>query len=283
MRELVNFVKRFRDFIAFTALIIISLSLISMGNVSRIGGFRTVVIGTIGWLQELFAWIPNPGALKSENRALRNLNFQQSSEVIKMRRALIENQKLREMIGFKTDNQEKVLSAEIIGKTSIELRNYLTINRGENDGVQQGMAVRTDAGLVGIVMGISDNFSLIETIMNRNIKISVVIQRTLINGILVWEGGDNFLLKYIPESYDVQAGDVLLTSNFSNKYPVDIPIGQVVNIENDETSLFLRIEVKLFANLATLQQVFVVLQVTDKERKKMIADMEERLKTLKGK
>ncbi len=283
MRELVNFVKRFRDFIAFTALIIISLSLISMGNVSRIGGFRTVVIGTIGWLQELFAWIPNPGALKSENRALRSLNFQQSSEVIKMRRALIENQKLREMIGFKSENQENVLSAEIIGKTSIELRNYLTINRGENDGVKQGMAVRTDAGLVGIVMGISDNFSLIETIMNRNIKISVVIQRTLINGILVWEGGDNFLLKYIPESYDVQAGDVVLTSNFSNKYPVDIPIGQVVNIENDETSLFLRIEVKLFADLATLQQVFVVLQLPDAERREMIVDMEKRLKTLKGK
>ncbi len=282
MRGLVNFVKRFRDFIAFTALIIISLSLISMGNVSQIGGFRTVVIGSIGWLQELFAWIPNPGALKSENRAIRKLNLQQSSEVIKMRRASIENQRLREMIGFKTENQEKVLSAEIIGKTSIELRNYLTISRGETDGVMQGMAVRTDAGLVGMVVGTSERFSLIETIMNRNVRISAVIQRTLINGIIVWEGGGNFLMKNIPESYDVQAGDVILTSNFSNKYPVDIPIGQVVNIENDETSLFLRVEVKLFANLATLQQVFVILQVPDEERRKIITEMEERLKTLKG-
>ena len=197
MQRFINFIAKYKELITFTALVVMSLSLISLGNVAQIGGFRTVVIGSIGWLQELFAWVPKPGALQTENRAVRELNLKLSSEVTRMRHSLIENKKLRDLMNMKDKTEYSVISSEIIGKTTVEMRNYITLDKGKQDGIEKGMAVRNDAGLVGTIVIASDNYSLVELIINRNVKIAGKVQRTLVSGILVWEGGENLFMKNI--------------------------------------------------------------------------------------
>jgi rod shape-determining protein MreC len=262
-------------------LVIICLSLISIGDVSRIGGFRTVIIGSMAWMQGAFSWIPNPGALQNENRSLRELNLQLSTEVIKMRSAMIENDRLRSLIDFKQNFPDSLISAEIVGKSSIELRNYVVINKGDEEGIVQGMSVRTDAGLVGTIIGSSDNYSLIEMVNNRNVKVSAKIERTNIDGILTWSGGDYFNLNNIPTSFDVKKGDVILTSEFTNKYPANIPFGEVNEVIDEKNSLFFTVRVRPFVNLATVEQVFVVKKIPDAERLRLILELEERLNTKK--
>jgi rod shape-determining protein MreC len=109
-----------------------------------------------------------------------------------------------------------------------------------------------------------------------------MIQRNNIDGIVVWEGGENFIFKNIPESFDVAAGDEIITSNYSNKYPAEIPIGNIISVKPDPGSLFLRIEVKPHVNFATLQQVFVIDTLPDPERIRLIKEMEQRLRSQKN-
>lgn len=281
MQKFIAFVTRYKEYITFSALVIICLSLISIGDVSRIGGFRTVIIGSMAWMQGAFSWIPNPGALKNENRSLRELNLQLSTEVIKMRSAMIENSRLRNLIDFKQTFPDSLISTEIVGKSSIELRNYVVINKGEDEGITQGMPVRTDAGLVGTIIGSSSNFSLVEMVNNRNVKVSAKILRTNIDGILTWSGGDYFNLNNIPTSFDVKKGDVVLTSEFTNKFPADIPFGEVYEVIDENNSLFFTVKIKPFVNLATVEQLFVVKRIPDEERLKLILNLEERLKIKK--
>jgi rod shape-determining protein MreC len=283
MQNLINFVTRYKVYISFTALVIICLSLISIGDVSRIGGFRTVIIGSMAWMQGAFSWIPNPRSLQNENRALRELNLQLSTEVIKMRTALIENSKLRQMIDFRENFPDSLISAEIVGKSSIELRNYVVINSGTEAGIESGMSVRTDAGLVGTIVGSSDNYSLVEMVNNRNVKISAKIQRTNIDGILTWNGGDYFSMNNIPTSFDIKKGDQVLTSNYSNKYPNDVPFGVVHEVIDEKNSLFFNVKIKPYVNLATVGQVFVIKRIPDRERHLLIQSLEEKLKLLKKK
>lgn len=281
MQRFIKSIVRFRIPITFTALVIISLSLISMGNISEIGGFRTVMIGAVGWMQELFSWVPNPGALESENKALRELNLKLSGEVTRMRNATIENKKLRKLLELEEKEDAPYITAEVVGKTTIELRRYFTLSPGAGAGIEKGMAVRSDAGLVGVVVGTSGDYSLVELILNRNVRISGKVLRNDISGILVWEGGRNFLMKNIPESFDVQVGDIIVTSNFSNKYPAEIPVGQIINIEDDPETLFMRIEVKPFVDFPILEEVFVIRHLPDPERVKLLKKMEERIRALK--
>jgi rod shape-determining protein MreC len=281
MLQLLNLIVKFKDYAALSLLCIISLSLISMGDVSKIGGYRAFVVGTIGWLEEAFAWVPNPDALKTENRAVRELNLYLSSELMKSRQALTENKKLREMLDFKQGIDYNLISAEVIGKSTIELREYITINKGKKDGITRGMSVRTDAGLAGIVVVVEDNYTLVETLNNRQVKISAKIDRTGIDGILVWGGAKDFNMLNIPRSFDVKVGDELITSNYSRKYPPGLPIGKIVKVEEDKSSLFHKIYVEPFVSFNTLEQVFVIQYLSDPERLKLIQRMEERLRLLK--
>ncbi|MBU3742444.1 MAG: rod shape-determining protein MreC, partial [Candidatus Kapabacteria bacterium] len=153
MQRFIAFVVRYKNYITLSALIVMSLSLMSVGNLSRLGGFRAVIVGSIGWIQSAFAWIPNPVALKSENTALRELNLQLSVESSRSRQALVENAVLRRMLELPKYTDFRLIAADVSGKTTTQLRNYATINKGTDQGVREGMSCITDAGLVGRVIG----------------------------------------------------------------------------------------------------------------------------------
>ncbi|GDX64175.1 hypothetical protein LBMAG35_10130 [Chlorobiota bacterium] len=266
MQRLLEFIFRFREYSALSAFTIISLIMMNLGNTTDLGGYRSIVVGGIGWMQSAFSWIPNPIALKNENAALRELNLQLSDERAKIRQSIIENAKLRKMLEFKKSSGIPLISADIVGKTTTEARNYATINRGEDDGVEVGMPVVTDAGLVGLVVGTSDGYSVIRLLINRESRIAGKIQRSRIDGILIWDGEDALTMKNIPKSYDVQVGDEVITSSYSNRYPPNIKIGTVMETRDDGTSLFRKILVKPSVNFLTLEQVFVLKLMPNPER-----------------
>ena len=266
MRRLFEFLLQFKEFSALAGLTIFSLIMMYFGNTTQLGGYRSIVVGGIGWMQSAFSWIPNPVALKNENNALRELNLQLSDERAKIRQAIVENSKLRKMLEFKKSTEYSLITADIVGKTITEARNYATINRGEKEGVEVGMPIITDAGLVGLVVGTSSDFSVIRLLINRDSRIAGKIERTRMDGILIWDGDDALSMKNIPKSYDVQVGDEVLTSNYSNRFPANIKIGTVIETRDDGTSLFRKILVKPAVNFTTLEQVFVVKILPDNQR-----------------
>jgi len=266
MRRLLEFLYRFKEYAALCGFTFISLIMMNFGNTTELGGYRSIVVGGIGWMQSAFSWIPNPIALKNENAALRELNLQLSDERAKIRQSIIENAKLRKMLEFKKASNIPLISADIVGKTTTEARNYATINRGEDDGIEVGMPVVTDAGLVGLIVGTSDDYSVVRLLINRESRIAGKIQRSRIDGILIWDGEDALTMKNIPKSYDVQVGDEVLTSSYSNRYPSNIKIGTVMETRDDGTSLFRRILVKPSVNFITLEQVFVLKLLPNPER-----------------
>lgn len=282
MQRLIDFVVRFKEYFTLLALVIISLSLVSMGDVSKMGGARAVMIGVIGQLQSLFSFVPNTRALEVENKAIRELNLQLSTEVTRMRKSLLENEQLRRMLELKQKSSYPLIAAEVVGLSSVEMRHYATINRGYGSGIDFGMTVRTDAGLVGNIVGQTENYSLVELMNNRNVKIAAKFVRTGINGIIVWEGGEFLKVKNIPESFDVKVGDELITSNFSNKYPDEIPIGKVAKVEHAQGSLFKRITVIPHVNFSAISEVFVIKFISDPERNRLLKEMEERLQAKRG-
>ena len=279
MYRIIEFIVRFKEYVSLSAVVVICFSLMTFGNVAQLGGFRAVVVGGIGWLQSAFSRIPNPVALKSENSALRELNLQLTDERAKIRQALIENDKLRKMLEFKKQTTFPIVTADIVGKTTTEVRNFATLNKGELDGIKEGMTVMTDAGIVGLIIASSKNYSLVRLLVNRDSRVAAKVQRSRIDGILVWEGDQTLLMKNIPKSYDVKVGDDVITSEYSNRFPTNIPIGKVVEVRDDVNSLFRRILVQPSVNFTSLEQVFVVKMLPDPERVALEKEIEDRWKS----
>ncbi len=279
MYRIIEFIVRFKEYVSLSAVVVICFSLMTFGNVAQLGGFRAVVVGGIGWLQSAFSWIPNPVALKSENSALRELNLQLTDERAKIRQALIENDKLRKMLEFKKQTTFPIVTADIVGKTTTEVRNFATLNKGELDGIKEGMTVMTDAGIVGLIIASSKNYSLVRLLINRDSRVAAKVQRSRIDGILVWEGDQTLLMKNIPKSYDVKVGDDVITSEYSNRFPSNIPIGKVTEVRDEANSLFRKILVQPSVNFTSLEQVFVVKMLPNPERVALEKEIEERWKS----
>lgn len=276
MYRLFKIVNNFKNYIVFVVLVIISLSLISISPSTEIGGFRTILISAIGSIQEKFAWLPNPGALRSENKALLELNLQLSTEVATMRKSQQENEELRAMLALSKHSDLPLISAEVASKNTVQMRNYVMLNKGSDDGVLIGMPVRSEAGLVGSIIGLSSKYSMVELLNNRNVKVPAKLSNAGYEGIVVWEGGEYLYMKNISQSLKVDVGDIVVTSLFSSKYPPNIPIGKVIKVGEEAGSHFHKICIKPATGFFNFNQLFIIQTVIDQEKQLLIKSMEDK-------
>lgn len=266
MYRIVELIVRYKEYAATIFLTIIALLMISAGDNSRIRSFRTISVGIIASVQSAFDWVPNPWALETENKALRRLNRDLSLQGMELRDAGVKVEELRRMLEFREKSQMKLLAAEVVGKPTLQLRNYITINVGKADGVQEGMPVMTPAGLVGRIVGLSDHNAIVLLLINADSRIAARTLQGRNNGILVWDKEERLLLQNVPAVLTQEVGDTAITSGLSSLYPEDIVIGTVLEVEEEQGTLYHRIVIEPTVNFATLEEVFVVLYTPDKER-----------------
>lgn len=140
------------------------------------------------------------------------------------------------------------------------LNNYITINKGEKDGIRPEMGVIDGNGVVGIVYQTSSHYSLILSVLNAKSSISCKIKRTEYLGALKWEGGSSqyALVKDMPRHSEFSLGDTIVTSGHSAVFPEGIPIGVVDDMKDSHDGLTYWLRVKLFTNFARLNSVQVI-------------------------
>lgn len=262
IRRLINIIVLFKEYIVLGVIVIISFALIALSASPTVQPLRAVTTVVVGTLQSALGWIPNPFVMKESQEELRQRNIELSAELAKLRRSKAENAELRRLLNLKPRPDFKLLSAEIVGKTSSPERNLMTLDRGMSDGVRVGMAVMTDAGLIGRVFAASDGYSLVESLYNTTIKIAAKVERSRVDGIIGWEEGAELLMRNVPKALDVEVGDKIVTSEYSIYFPSDVPIGTVVKLENEPNSLFRRIIVMPEALPDRVEHCFVVLTAT---------------------
>lgn len=277
MQRIVNQIVRFKEHLLFVGLVFISLSLIMLGDVNKIGGYRTIIVGFMGWFQSKVLFIPNFAGLKSENSALRELNLNLSSKVMMSRVAEIENQSLRRMLGLRERINIPYEVAEVIGSVTVDIKNFIVLNKGRSSGIKELMTVRSDAGLVGITKATSRNYTFVETLFNPTMKVPAMCLRTGVEGIIAYETGEFLYLRNVPKYLEIKPGDTIVTSKNSLKFVPFIPIGSVVDVSEIEGEIFPKIVVKPFVNLGYLEEVFVLKNVIDEELVNLIKKVEESL------
>lgn len=277
MKILLSYLGNLKEYIIFSALIVISLILIFQNDNVQIRFIRVIAVNVIGTIQDGFSFIPNIFELERENKTLRETNIDLSKEVSMLKEAKLENLRLIHMVEFKNRTNYQTVTGKIIGKTLIQTRNNITINVGENDSVKIGMPVITDKGLVGKIVATSGNYSIAQILFNKDLKVSAKIQRSRVDGIIAWDGEGKIRMKNVSKSADVKAGDVVITSEYSNSFPAGIPIGYVTT-DNTLDNLFKNIEVECFVNFETVEEVFILKYLSDDERKELEKKFSEKSK-----
>ncbi len=269
MRRFFDILITFKEYVALTFFVAASLTMIAVSRTTDVMPLRAFATGLVGAIQSTYAWIPNPIALSEENKELESKSIELAAEVGRLRRAEVENRELRRLLGIAPHPEWKLRAASVVGKTTTFQRNMLTINLGSKDSIVPGMAVITDAGLVGRIYATSQNFALVQMLYNTDLRIAAKIARTRVEGIITWEGGPNLVMRDVPKALSVQLGDLIVTSEYSSFFSADIPIGTIDSITPEANSLFRRVMVSPAVDFYRVEHVYVVVKDIAREREKL--------------
>lgn len=202
--------------------------------------------------------------LVDQLEVLNRENGELKAEINRYSQLKKENQQLREILNFKYElDGYDFLGGNIIGKNGSYTGDYI-VDLGSNDGLENGMIVIANGGLFGMVTSVSKNWSIVSPIINGNISVTGMIQRTNGNQGVIKKyknSANNYTLKmeYLPINEDIVEGDVVVTSGLGGVYPSNIIIGEVVSIENDKRNLSKSVIIKSHINFDFVDSVFVVL------------------------
>lgn len=151
------------------------------------------------------------------------------------------------------------ISAKIVYNSVYRTQNYIIINKGADQGVEPDMGVIAPQGVVGVVVRVSKNYSVVLPIINPDQRISVKIKSNQQLGMLVWDGTNPKFsqMEEIPSHVNPVVGDTIVTSGFSAIFPDGLVIGVIDRAVNEEHAPFCKVNVKLAVDFQSLSYVTV--------------------------
>lgn len=259
---------RIKDWVLLFGFLAASIILMLAQNQPLVRGLRGAALEGTAWMEARFAWAGGYFRALNENEILREENILLSSEVARSREALIENERLNRLLGFRDTTQFQLRPARIIAKDVADLQRYLTLDVGSKDSVKVGMAVIDERGILGKVTLVSEHYARVMTYLNTEFRVPAKIQPLQAAGIARWEGdrADYLLLEHIVKTEPVQKGQLVVTSGFSATFPPGYPIGIVDSISTSTGRNALAIYLRPAAPLANAEHAFVVLVEPNPER-----------------
>lgn len=178
-----------------------------------------------------------------------------------------------EVLNFKNSkNNYDYLGCEIIGYSGESFSSGYVIDKGENDGLKKDMIVISNKGLVGQVTSTGSNWAIVQSLINENIAVSVMVNSTrettgILKGYVTHSNQNLTKVTNLPIDSAIKEGDVIVTSGLGQIYPKEVRIGEVVSVETDEVKVMKTAIVKPFVDFNKLEELFVVIPKETREVK----------------
>ena len=270
MQLILLFFKRKKDFLVFLLLFLCSFILIIDANSFQRSKYLYVATQLTGNIFLLENNIGQYFDLKQQNDLLSEENKNLQEELLRIKAQKLEELSQKSILLF-SPNEYTVYRAEVIKNSYHLSKNYLIIDKGQNDNIQQDMGVISSRGVVGIIDKTSRGFSSVQSVLNTLSKISATHKKSGYYGTLSWDGKNPTIvqLQDIPSLAPLSVGDTIVTAGHSNIFPKGIPIGKIKNINANTRDNSLLSNVELFTDMQNLQHVYIIKNKEQVELKKL--------------
>lgn len=227
--------------------------------------------------------------LKEENRRLNRLN-DSLMNLLPLAFAhrdtgmqFVQDQKPLDSNGFY--RRYYLYPAEVTYSTVSASKNYIQINRGANQGMQDGWGViGSDGSVVGTIVNVSPDFSQVMSLLHVESRLDAALKKSGDLGTILWDGKNpNFLtMVRVPKSANVAIGDSVITSgNNDITFPKGFVVGTVSAVTIDNAQGMYQLRIKPAANFFNLQQVHIINNVDRVEQLKLMEDTKNKVEQSK--
>jgi rod shape-determining protein MreC len=239
-----------------------------------LGGFLRPVLGVVmdpfvgaqRWISERFMEVydfftlPRDVAdLLQKNSELEDEVSSLQSQVIQLQEQLREADVLYSLLDFaRSRPQDKYIASAVIGRDPSPFLHYIIIDHGSDDGIQHGMPVVTQQGLVGKVDAVTASAARIQLITDPGSVVNVRLQNQIADAQISGSVTGEVTLEMLSQNSEITPGEILLTSGLGGNYPGDVIVGQVVEINTTENQLFQTALVQPVVDFSALRAVLVI-------------------------
>lgn len=264
--------KRYRELIVVSALLLVPFGLfLARGSTPRDPNFidRFVVAITTP-LQNALGWTIDGVAagwhgyvdlrgVRAQNETLVKENADLRGKVESLSEAELENQRLRALLQYANANDGHEVAARVIGVNPVVAPLTIHLNRGSDDGVEQGAAVITADGVVGQVVRVTGSACDVMLVKDPSSHTAVMVQRTRARATASGAGGDkNLNLEYLRRTDELEEGDQIVTAGTDGVFPPGLAVGKATALMKKTAGMFQDAEVVPAVDTTKLEEVLVL-------------------------
>ncbi len=189
--------------------------------------------------------------LNEENVYLKNLLNLEDKEIVQHDITVLDTLKYKQKFSY--------TGAKVINNNYRKNNNYLTINKGGNQGLGSDLGVINSKGIVGITKSVSGNYATVLSILNVNSRINAKLLNSDHYGSLSWDNNDYNIVQLLdlPIQADIYTGDTIVTGGKSTIFPEGIPIGTIKDYKTLNNN-YEYINILLFNDMSSIGHVQVI-------------------------
>ena len=259
MDRLLRFFYEYRAFFTFLLFELICAWLIVQNNQYQSASFfnssnrlAVNIVGFSNGVREYFSLRDINKELADENAVLRTKLEQRNQSLYSL--------DVREIKDPAIINRFEYVSAKVVNNTTSLFKNYITINKGIDEGIEPGMAAISAHGAVGKVKSVSEHYAVLISLLNIDEHVSSVIKRIQNFGTVQWDGGNARYadLLYIPRHVKPLVGDTIVTSGYNAVFPQGVLVGIIREVKLKKEAPFYDLKIELAQDFTKLSFVEIV-------------------------
>ena len=253
MYSLLNFLKKYSNVLLFLILEVLCIIMLINNLPYQKRKLTNVGNAISGSLFKTKTNFTDYFSLKEENQLMVEHNAYLMSQLYK----------INADTSFLTDTLSldyNFIPANVINNSVDNVNNFLLIDKGRKDGIKKDMGVICEKGVVGKVVNVTDHYASVISMLHPYTVVSARFTDNQHIANVTWGNRDYRFgtVNDIPLHLNLEKGDTLVTSGFSNIYPADIMIGTIEEMLVSDSKDFNSAKIRFSTNFSTLRHVFVI-------------------------
>lgn len=214
-----------------------------------------VPIKTVHWI---VSSVTSQQQLLADNARLRAHELLLQSKLQKLLALERENAQLRELLKSTSHVGGHVVVAQLLAVDVDPNLQQIIIDKGRRYRVYRGQPVLDAYGVVGQVIHIGPLTSRVMLITDPKSAVPVQDYRNGVRAIVIGQGSsDKLTLINVPDTSDIQKGDLFVTSGLGLRFPVGYPVGVVSELSHTPGKRFATVLLNPSAHIDRTQQVLL--------------------------
>lgn len=205
-------------------------------------------------------------SLQKEVAELKNQQVAQAQAMQQAQLQMAENAHLRRLLDARDHLPVKSMMGEILYDARDPSTRRIVLDRGSRNGVQLGLPVIDNLGVVGQVTRVFPFTSEVTLLTDKDQAIPVQVLRSGLRSVAYGRGRSGLLdLRFVAPNADIQVGDILITSGLDGMYPAGLAVAKVVQVESVAAGAFGRVVCQPLAGIDRNRQLLIVMSQAARE------------------